>query len=261
MDAIVTAGGTPQPEDLLYPFTQGEPKALLDICGKPMIQWVLDALSSAEMVDRVVVNGLPETSGIICSKVAAFIPDQGEMLDNIRAGARKILELNPAARHVLIVSSDIPAITAESVDWVVKTVMQTDDDVYYNVITRQAMESRYPDSRRSYVRLQDIEACGGDMNAARVSILTESHSFWDQIVASRKNAFKQAALIGYDTLVLLLLRKLTMDKAVQRVARRLNMTGRAIVCPYAEVGMDIDKPNQLEILRADLAKRMQPGAS
>jgi GTP:adenosylcobinamide-phosphate guanylyltransferase len=260
MDAIVTAGGTPQPEDLLYPFTQGKPKALLDICGKPMIQWVLDALSAAETIDRVVVNGLPEDSGATCSKIAAFIPDQGEMLDNIRAGANKILELNPAARHVLIVSSDIPAITAESVDWVVKTVMQTDYDVYYNVITRQVMETRYPDSRRSYVRLQDIEACGGDMNAARLSLLTESHSFWDQIVSSRKNAFKQAALIGYDTLILLLLRKLTMEKAVQKITRRLNMSAQAIVCPYAEVGMDIDKPNQLELLRADLAKCVQqPG--
>ena len=32
--------------------------------------------------------------------------------------------------------------------------------------------------------------------------------------------------------------------------------GRAIVCPYAEVGMDVDKPHQLEIMRADLQKRV-----
>ena len=35
----------------------------------------------------------------------------------------------------------------------------------------------------------------------------------------------------------------------------MNITGRAIVCPYAEVGMDVDKPHQLEIMRADLRKR------
>ncbi len=38
---------------------------------------------------------------------------------------------------------------------------------------------------------------------------------------------------------------------------RLNITGRAIVCPYAEVGMDVDKPHQLEIMRADLKKRLK----
>ncbi len=44
MDAIVIAGGVPTPVEPLYPYTQGKPKALLDLCGKPMIQWVLDAL-------------------------------------------------------------------------------------------------------------------------------------------------------------------------------------------------------------------------
>jgi hypothetical protein len=35
------------------------------------------------------------------------------------------------------------------------------------------------------------------------------------------------------------------------------MTGTAIVCPYAEVGMDVDKPHQLEMIRADLAERVK----
>ena len=35
------------------------------------------------------------------------------------------------------------------------------------------------------------------------------------------------------------------------------VTGRAILCPYAEVGMDVDKPHQLELMCADLAKRAQ----
>ena len=48
-----------------------------------------------------------------------------------------------------------------------------------------------------------------------------------------------------------------MEKAVEKVARRLKITGRGILCPYAEVGMDIDKPHQLEMLRVDLAKAMR----
>ena len=57
MDAVVTAGGIPEPEDLLYPYTKGESKALLKIAGKPMVQWVLDAVSQAKTIDRVVVVG------------------------------------------------------------------------------------------------------------------------------------------------------------------------------------------------------------
>jgi hypothetical protein len=178
------------------------------------------------------------------------------MLENIRAGVNKVMELNPDALHVLAVSSDIPGITSEMVDWVINTTMETDHDVYYNIITRQVMEARYPDSRRSYTHLKEFDVCGGDMNVIRTSMVTGNDSLWEEIIAARKNVFKQASLIGFSTLILLLLRRINLDSALKRVSERLNLRGRAIVCPYAEVGMDVDKPHQLEIMRADLQKRV-----
>ena len=50
MDAIVIAGGIPQPEEPLYEYTQGIPKAMLNIAGKPMVQWVLDASATPKML-------------------------------------------------------------------------------------------------------------------------------------------------------------------------------------------------------------------
>lgn len=256
MDAIVTAGGIPLPEDPLYIETRGRPKALLDIAGKPMVQWVLDALSEAQMVERVVLVGLTEKSGLTCRKPITFIPNQGKMLDNLRAAAAEVVRQNKKAKHVLIVSSDIPAITGEMVDWLVRTAMETDEDVYYNVIPRQAMEARFPGAKRTWTRLADMEVCGGDMNVGRLSLLTRKDTdLWEKITNARKSPLRQAALIGLDTLFLLLFRKLTLAQAVEKVTRRLHISGRAIVCPYAEIGMDVDKPVHLEILRQDLKKR------
>jgi NDP-sugar pyrophosphorylase family protein len=257
MDAIVTAGGIPQPDELLYPYTQGIAKAMLDIAGKPMIQWVLDALSASQKVESVVLIGLTAESGVTCSKPVTYIPNQGGMLENIIGGIKKVIELHPDMHHVLLVSSDIPAITGEMVDWVIDSAMQTDEDVYYNVVRRDVMEARFPGSKRSYTRLKDIELCGGDMNVVRTAMVTREQETFDKLIAARKNVFKQAALIGYDTLLLLVLRAITLEGAIKKVTRRLNLTGRAIVCPYAEVAMDVDKPHQLEIMRADLAKQVQ----
>jgi hypothetical protein len=39
--------------------------------------------------------------------------------------------------------------------------------------------------------------------------------------------------------------------------KRLNITGKAIVCPYAEIGMDVDKLFQLELMREDLKKQVK----
>lgn len=257
MDAIVIAGGIPSIEDPLYAYTQGEPKAFLDINGKPMIQWVFDALDAASTVERVVVVGLSDLRECQTKKWLATLPSQGGILENIRAGVIKLMEINPGINHVLVVSSDIPGLTPGAIDWVVQTVSQSDEDVYYCVITRQVMEARYPHSRRSYARLQDMEVCGGDMNVVRAAIVMKDEELWHKIIASRKNVLKQAALLGYTTLFLLLLRRITLTEAVARVTRRLGLSGRAIVCPYAEVGMDVDKPHQLEIMRQDLAQKAQ----
>jgi len=255
MDVVLIAGGIPKPDEELYEYTQGENKSLLDICGKPMVQWVLDALEQAERVGKIVVVGLEPDCGLTGARITHYLPSQGDLLKNVKVGALKIIELNPQTERVLIASSDIPAITSEMVDWLIGEAETTDNDVYYNVITREVMEARFPNSNRSYVKLKGLELCGGDMNVLSASLISEEDELYSRIVDARKNALKQAALIGVDNLILLLLRVIDLDGAVKRVSKRLHINGRAILCPYAEIGMDIDKPHQLEILREDLEGR------
>jgi len=91
-----------------------------------------------------------------------------------RLGVAKVLELKPGVEHVLLVSSDIPTITSEMVDWVVNAALQTDLEAYYNVIPREVMEKRFPGSKRSYTRLRDVEVWGGDMNLIKTSLVTQT---------------------------------------------------------------------------------------
>lgn len=261
MDAVIAAGGIPQPNDPLYSYSGGEAKALIDVAGKPMIQWVLDALSDAKTIQRVVVIGLTEKSGLKCRKPMSYLSNEGRLPDNLRAATAQVLELNPKARYVLFVSSDIPAITGKMVDWVVNTCMQTKDDLYYNVIPREAMERRFPTSKRTFTALKDMELCGGDMNMARVTAVNQNSEFWNKLFEARKNPAAQAALMGPDIMFRLIFRQLTIDDVIERVGRKLGLKGRAIVSPYPEIGMDVDKPHQLEIMRADLGKRARRPAT
>jgi NDP-sugar pyrophosphorylase family protein len=76
MDAIITAGGIPQPGDPLYAYSNGDSKALIDISGKPMVQWILDALGDSKKVDNVIVIGLTSKSGLTCKKPLHYISNQ-----------------------------------------------------------------------------------------------------------------------------------------------------------------------------------------
>ena len=255
MDAIVTAGGIPRPEDPLYSYSHGDSKALIDVAGKPMIQWVLDALGGAKRVNNVIIVGLSPKSGVTCKKPLYFVSNQGRMLANIVTGINKALELNKKSQYVLVVSSDIPALKPDMVDWLVDTCMETKDDLYYGVCPRDVMEARFPDSKRTYTHLKDMDVCGADINLTHVRMATEHLDLWEQLIGTRKSPLRQASIIGLGTLVALFMRRLTLEDAVKRVRDRIGIKARAIVWPYAEPCMDVDKPSQLELLRADLAKQ------
>ena len=255
MDAIVTAGGIPNPEDPLYSFLRGDAKALVDVAGKPMIQWVLDALGGAKKVNNVIIVGLSAKNQLTCKKPLHYVSNQGRMLSNIVAGVNKALEINKRNKYVLVVSSDIPAVKPEMVDWLIATCMETKDDIYYGVCPRDVMEARFPDSKRTFTHLKDMDVCGADMNITHVRMATEHLDLWESLIGSRKSPLRQASLIGFGTLFALFTRRLTLEDAVRRVSERIGIKGRAIVWPHAEPCMDVDKPSQLELLRADLARQ------
>ena len=256
MDAIVIAGGIPKPEEPLYEYTQGKAKALLNIAGKPMVQWVLDALGNSKHVENVIIIGLDDDAGITCTKPIYHIPNQGRMLAKIEAGINKMREINPNSEYVISSSADIPAVTGEMIDWLVETAMETKHDIYYGVVKKEVMEKRYPGSNRTFTKLKDMELCGADVHIAHHTMTTDPEhlAVWDVLIGKRKQPLKQAATIGIWTLILLLLGRLSLKDAVERASRKLGIDARALTWDYAEAAMDVDKPHQYDMLRADLEK-------
>jgi GTP:adenosylcobinamide-phosphate guanylyltransferase len=255
MDAIVTAGGMITEKDRLYVVQQGGYKALLDICGKPMIQWVLDALNAAQSVDNIIIVGLPKDAPVKSKKPVTFLPDRGDLMSNGEAGAEELCRLKPDTTHALYVCSDIPMLTAEMVDWMTKAVAETDHDFYYSVVERKVMEARFPTSKRTYQHLKDVEVCGGDIFGVRPAAASKENPLWRRIIESRKNPIKQVALIGLDLVFGILFRRFTLEDCVKIASKRLGFRGRVIILPFAEMGMDVDKPHQLELVRTELAKQ------
>jgi len=255
MNAIVAAGGRPAPKEPLYPYTKGNYKALLDIAGKPMIQWILDALSGSTMIDAVIVTGLPLTTHLEFPRPITLLESHHDIFQDIRSGVTRLQEMGILTEHTLLVSSDVPTITPQIVDWLITTVQQTDHDFYYPIVERSKMEARFPKSNRTYIHLKDMEVCGGDMIAIRSAVAFRDNPTWTRLVEARKSPIKQASLLGIDTLFFILFHLLTIEKAEVLLSKRLRLKGRALLVPYAEIGMDVDKPHQLEAVREDFTKR------
>jgi CTP:molybdopterin cytidylyltransferase MocA len=253
MDAIVLAGGKSL-DDPLAELTKGELKSMLKIAGKPMVQWVLDAISGSKLIDTVVMIGIEDASSLSCSKPMLPMPDAGSLIENIQQASSKLAALHPQETHVVSFSADIPAITADIIDHLVSIYQKGEYDVYYGVVNRQVMEKKYPASKRTYIKFKNEEVCGGDLNAFSKKAALAPNALWKHLIRTRKNPLKQAAIIGLDSLILMQMGMINLDEMANRVCRRLGITGKAVRVPFAEVGMDVDKPFQYEIVQTDLMR-------
>jgi len=252
ISALILAGSSAPEKDRLVEYTRGSPKALIPIAGKPMITYVIAALSGSQYIQHIVVVGFEEPLDIESLVPIDYIPAPGSMVDNFLAGVQHILDQWPETVAIVGSSSDIPLITTPMVDDFIATCLKSDYDLYYNVVERSVMESRFPASERSYVRLREGSFAGGDLSMLRPAAMQANLELVRALAGERKSVRNQARLIGWRTLALLLLRRLSIPRAEARVSQVLGIRGRLVICPYPEIGMDVDKPFQLDIVRAEL---------
>jgi NDP-sugar pyrophosphorylase family protein len=253
--AIVTAGWSPSEDDPLAEYAQGKSKALIPIAGKPMIAYVVEALSGSRYIQHIIIVALDPAAEVQFPVPVEYVPDAGDILANAEAGLRYALDHYPNSDAVLLSTSDVPTITALIVDALIEECLQTDHDLYYTILARSVMEARFPESRRSYVHLREGDFAGGDILLIRPRITFSQRELWQKLSRARKNPLRQARMFGLWPLFKLIIRRLSIAEAEERACKALNIRGRAVPFPYAEVGMDVDKPFQLEIARAELETR------
>jgi len=158
--------------------------------------------------------------------------------------------------RILVCACDIPLITTAIVDDHIAAMLATQHDVYYTIVDRKAMLARFPTSRRTYTHLRGEAVCGGDLNMASSKAVETNTELWGDVLEARKSTLRQARRVGFLTLLQLVTRTLSIPAAERRAEKILGVKCRIIRTPHAEIGMDVDKPFQLDIVRAELERRV-----
>lgn len=253
--AVVAAGQSAKEGALLAEYTQGRSKALLPIAGRPMVLHVVDALVCSRYVQHLLVVALDPALNVPFPVAVEYLPDTGSLYTNVEAGFDYAVAHYPGLDAVLYCAADVPLITPGIVDAFIEECFRSDHDLYYPIVERSVMEKRFPDSRRSYTHLREGDFCGGDMMLLSKGLTVKQRDTLRSLVGARKSALEQARIIGFGLLFRLLIRRLSLAEAERRVAHGIGVRGRAVPFPYAEIGMDVDKPFQLEIARTELEGR------
>ena len=225
-------------------------EALIEIGGKPMIQYVIDGLRQAKEVQRIVIVAPPgEIEPHVTGDHLEFVPSAGHIIDNIVNAARIL----PKDQQLLIATSDIPLITGEIIDGLVALCRQKPADIYYPIVEKSIGENKYPFVKRTYVTLREGIFTGGNLFIVNPEVIESTAPKARRFLDYRKAPLKMAMLLGI-TFVLryLLFRNLNLQELEAKVSQMWDLRGAVVVCPWPEVGIDVDKPSDLQLARAAL---------
>ncbi len=251
MDALIVAGGKPDPDDNLYAYTQGAPKALIKMGDRTMLERVVDALQSSTQVEEIVVIGIGHDHGMTFKRPIHHVPDQGSMVANAIAGLRWLNDHNPTPRPIIGTSADIPTLTGEIVDKLIETCHPYNHDLYYTLVTQEMMEKRFPNSKRTYVQLKDLFVAGGDMFIFQTTLVTANPELMETLSNARKHAWRLARIVGFRTLLKFLFHRLSLSEVERAGGRLIDGSVKTVLFPHPELAMDADKSDQVELLQAE----------
>jgi hypothetical protein len=173
------------------------------------------------------------------------------MVANAVAGIHWLIDHNPTPRPIIGASADIPTLTGQIVDQFIETCHPFDKDLYYSLVTREAMEKRFPHSNRTYVQLKDLFVAGGDMFVFQTSLVTANPELMEALSNARKHAWQLARIVGLRVLLKYLLHRLSLQEVEIAGGRLINGTVKTILFPHPELAMDADKAEQVKLLQSE----------
>lgn len=248
MDAVILGGA--ENSGALKNADSSRYEAGIRINGRPMVEYVISALEKVEEIERIVVVA-PEDLVVASqnhSKLIAVAPGES-MVDSLLQGL-KALDTN---RQVLVLTSDIPLITAEALKDFLSACRKREADLYYSFVPKTAVEERYQGVSRTYVHLKDGVFTGGNVMLVDPQVILSHWRRIFQAVQLRKEPLKLCRLFGYRFFLKLVCGQLTVAEIEGRVEEILKIKGAGIVSFFPEIGIDVDKPSDLELAQALLS--------
>ena len=128
-------------------------------------------------------------------------------------------------------------------------------DLTFALVPRTLIEQRFPEARRTYLPFRGESYSGANLFLFRTPAARAAATFWQRVENDRKYPWRIARAFGVSNLLLFLLRRLDLRAALVRASRVVGARVSAIPLDIAEAAVDVDKIEDLELVRRILAER------
>ena len=249
--ALVLAGSR-GPEDPIARHCGIQHKCLAPVRGAPMLARVLEALAASSSIGRIFVSladpailaGL--TTPARCSALVSGATPSMSVLQALD----EISDPLP----LLITTADHPLLSAAMVDGFCAEARAKGGDLVAGLTDARVIRAAYPEARRTYLRFADAAYSGANLFALLTLEGRRAVTFWRRVEQERKRPWRLVRAFGLGPLLAYLLGRLTLDDAMARASTVIGARVAAARLPFAEAAIDVDKPADLALVEAILAR-------
>lgn len=253
--AIVLAGNRAEGDPLAAHF--GAPmKALIEIDGEPMIAHVLRTLLRTPSIGRIlIISHQPE---LLKGGALEWIAGEPRIACTMsRGGIAESLSHAVGTREapwpVLITTADHPLLTTEIVEYFIRESSLSDASI--GVVARGVLLERYPQNRRTWLHFGGGDYTGANLFAVRTDCAAGGLKILASVEGDRKRQLKLLWRFGPLLALGAATRTLSIQETVKRGGRRLGIDLIAVPIPFAEAGIDVDRPEDHSLAGRIMAGR------
>jgi len=226
-------------------------KALIPLAGEPMVLRPLRALLDSKRVAEVrVLTQEPDD-------IAAVLPDRARWSVEPSSGTiAETLERvcqAPSARWPMLVTTADHALL--DVGMIEQFCAEAEGvDLAIAVVSKSNLMKRLPQSRRTWIGFRRGRYTGANLFAFGSAKALKALALWRSVEQDRKKGWRLLLTLGWPG-ILGLLRLRTLDQTLDAMGRRLGLTLRAVRLDDPLAAVDVDKPQDYDLVAAILKRR------
>lgn len=249
--AVVLAGSRPGRDAFAEQFGT-DLKALIPIVGEPMVVRPVRALLESKGVGKILVlSQSPD-------RIGAVLPDDPRIEVRASQGtiAETMLALIADKRTqwpLLVTTADHALLDPATVEEFCGRAEAP--DLAIGVVERANLLRRFPDARRTWIRLRGGAYTGANLFALRSPAVTCAIELWRSVEQDRKKSWRIISVLGPAVLMAAALRLISLDEVLGQLGGRLALAVKAIRLSNPLAGVDVDKPEDHALVEAILEGR------
>lgn len=247
--AIILAGQRPGTDPLAEAFG-GEWKALVPVHGLPMLGRVAATLCAVPEIARIVVlaQDLEVMRPALPSDPRIHLVTSGRGIsDSIAA----IAGTEEAPWPVFVTTADHPLLTPEIIRYFLNHASA--GDVAVGMVERQTVLARFPDNKRTWRHFRGGAYSGANLFALNNAKSGPALSLWAEAEQDRKKQLGLLLHFGLGLALRGITRTITLEDGLHKAGDRLGLDARAVILPFAEAAVDVDKVSDHELVEAIMA--------